>query len=74
MKKKLFILLIILLAECTMNNIISLEGVQINEYNGTRLDSITSFRENSISGPININNYKLLKIGIKLFSNFLTYR
>lgn len=66
MKKEFIIIFLILLAGCTANNVISLDGVEINEYNGTRLDSITGFRENSIKGlqTVDINNYELEITGL----------
>jgi len=43
-----------------------LEGVEIREYNGQRLSSITAFRENSIKGPQHIDNqsYRLKITGL----------
>ncbi len=52
-----------------------LEGVEITEYQGEDLSSIHNFRENSISGPqnINIENYSLTVNGLVNSSLILTY-
>lgn len=62
MKKAGVLMLFVLLSGCTVR----LESVEINDYNGTRLDSINDFRENSIRGPqyINIDNYRLQVYGL----------
>lgn len=64
--KKSLIFLIILLSGCAASNVIILEGVEISEYNGSRLDSVNDFRENSIKGPqaVNINEYYLNIYGL----------
>ena len=43
------------------NNITSLKSVEIQEYQGENLSSISDFRENSIKGPqyVDIQNYRL---------------
>ena len=47
-------------------NVESLAAVEIKEYQGTDLSSITDFRENSIKGPqrINLENYRLKVDGL----------
>jgi len=52
-----------------------LEGVEIREYNGQRLSSITAFRENSIKGPQHIDNqsYRLKITGLVDEASELTY-
>jgi DMSO/TMAO reductase YedYZ molybdopterin-dependent catalytic subunit len=47
-------------------NISSLSSVEVGEYQGERLSSITDFRENSIEGPqyINISKYRLTVTGL----------
>lgn len=48
------------------NETVQLNGVEIGNYNGTRLDSVNDFRENSIKGiqHIDINNYELVIGGL----------
>jgi len=43
-----------------------LEGIEVRDYNGERLDSVNNFRENSIKGPqyVDINNYNLEITGL----------
>jgi DMSO/TMAO reductase YedYZ molybdopterin-dependent catalytic subunit len=55
--------------------IIRLPYAEINEYNGTRLDSINDFRENSIQGIqyIDIDNYTLKVDGLVENSKNYTY-
>ena len=45
---------------------ISLEGVEVSEYQGEDLSSINDFRENSIKGPqyVNINDFELSVFGL----------
>lgn len=45
---------------------IQLEGVEVNEYQGEKLDSINDFRENSIKGPqyIDQDSYQLTVSGL----------
>jgi DMSO/TMAO reductase YedYZ molybdopterin-dependent catalytic subunit len=52
-----------------------LEGVEIREYNGQKLSSITAFRENSIKGPQHIDNqsYRLKITGLVDEARELTY-
>jgi len=47
-------------------SVIQLPMAEINEYNGSRLDSVNAFRENSIKGVqhINISDYKLRISGL----------
>jgi DMSO/TMAO reductase YedYZ molybdopterin-dependent catalytic subunit len=43
-----------------------LNGTEVREYNGERLDSVNNFRENSIKGPqyVDIDNYSLEITGL----------
>jgi DMSO/TMAO reductase YedYZ molybdopterin-dependent catalytic subunit len=43
-----------------------LDGVEVREYEGERLDSITDFRENSINGPqqVDVASYRLAVTGM----------
>jgi len=49
-----------------INNAEELEAVEIKEYEGTDLSSVTDFRENSIKGPqfVDIENYALKVTGL----------
>lgn len=63
----LFLLIIILyLYNPNSTTIKQLASVEVKEYNGEKLSSITDFRENSIKGPqyINISDYKLQISGL----------
>ena len=53
----------------------SLSAVEIRDYHGQRLDSITDFRENSIKGPqyVNISTYRLRVDGLVNQPKNLTY-
>jgi DMSO/TMAO reductase YedYZ molybdopterin-dependent catalytic subunit len=52
-----------------------LEDVEIREYEGMPLDSVTDFRENSISGPpqVDIDEYRLRIDGLVTTPTTLTY-
>lgn len=52
-----------------------LAAVQVTEYKGEKLSSITAFRENSILGPqvVDIKNYKLQIDGLVAKPQVLTY-
>jgi DMSO/TMAO reductase YedYZ molybdopterin-dependent catalytic subunit len=52
-----------------------LSAVEIRDYHGQRLDSITDFRENSIKGPqyVNISTYRLQVNGLVDQPKNLTY-
>ena len=54
------------LARESSTNVENLAAVEIKEYQGTDLSSITDFRENSIKGPqrINLENYRLKVDGL----------
>jgi DMSO/TMAO reductase YedYZ molybdopterin-dependent catalytic subunit len=77
MKKILILLLIILifLVGCTSQEIKTLQGIEINEYEGKKLSSIGDFRENSIKGPqyVNISDYELEITGLVEEPVKLTY-
>lgn len=74
----IFIAVIGILGLITYNTLMSdpieLESVEVDQYEGERLDSINDFRENSIKGPqdIDINEYTLEIFGLvdktKIFS------
>ncbi len=53
----------------------ALSAVEIRDYHGQRLDSITDFRENSIKGPqyVNISTYRLRVDGLVGQPENLTY-
>ncbi len=77
MKKKIISLaILILLIGCTSPEIKKLKKVEIKEYQGEKLGSITDFRENSISGPqyINISKYKLNITGLVENQTEYTYQ
>ena len=50
----------------TMDNISELKAVEVREYQGENLSSITDFRENSIKGPqhVDIESYELKVSGL----------
>ena len=54
------------LSGCMRQDELVLDGVEVQEYQGERLDSITEFRENSIKGPQYIDNasYSLRVTGL----------
>ena len=56
-----FVLICVFMYNDSNKEAIKLPSSEINEYNGSRLDSAFSFRENSIKGVqyINITNYRL---------------
>lgn len=68
----IFVLLILLAAVYVATNefrpqgTIKLDNVEVKEYKGQKLSSVSDFRENSIKGPqyINITNYKLEITGL----------
>ncbi|MBW2977955.1 molybdopterin-dependent oxidoreductase [Candidatus Woesearchaeota archaeon] len=72
MKKILFAISLVLLVGCAKQPI-SLDGVEIRNYEGKNLSSVNDFRENSIKGPQHINkeDYKLKISG--LAENPITY-
>jgi DMSO/TMAO reductase YedYZ molybdopterin-dependent catalytic subunit len=45
---------------------VALDGVEVREYQGARLDSVDDFRENSIAGPqdVDIETYRLAVTGL----------
>jgi DMSO/TMAO reductase YedYZ molybdopterin-dependent catalytic subunit len=57
---------LIILAGCASEDIIRLQSVEIQEYEGEKLSSIADFRENSIKGPqyIDIGGYSLKITGL----------
>lgn len=57
------------------NTLSRLEGVEIREYEGQKLSSITAFRENSIKGPQHMDNqsYRLRITGLVDEALELTY-
>jgi len=60
-------LLSLLTAGClSQNNVIQLDGVEVNDYKGEKLSSINDFRENSIKGPqyIDEGSYVLKVTGL----------
>lgn len=56
----------LLITGCSDPDVQSLQNKEIREYEGKRLDSVTSFRENSIKGPqkIDITSYHLEITGL----------
>jgi DMSO/TMAO reductase YedYZ molybdopterin-dependent catalytic subunit len=59
--------LIVLISGCIrQSRIKELEGVEVRDYQGERLSSVSDFRENSIQGPqyIDIENYSLELSGL----------
>jgi DMSO/TMAO reductase YedYZ molybdopterin-dependent catalytic subunit len=52
--------------EGTVDNISELKSVEVRDYQGEKLSSITDFRENSIKGPqhVDIESYKLKVSGL----------
>ncbi|VVB74459.1 Sulfoxide reductase catalytic subunit YedY [Candidatus Tiddalikarchaeum anstoanum] len=75
MKALILLIFLLLISGCTASNVISLGSVEISDYNGTRLDSVNDFRENSIHGPqyINIDNYTLEVFGLASNPKDYTY-
>ncbi|MBN1923738.1 MAG: molybdopterin-dependent oxidoreductase [Nanoarchaeota archaeon] len=74
-KELLAIITVILLAGCTITNVVSLNSSEVRDYQGEDLSSINDFRENSIKGPqyVNIDNYTLSVKGLVNNSLELTY-
>ncbi|MBU0496928.1 MAG: molybdopterin-dependent oxidoreductase [Candidatus Thermoplasmatota archaeon] len=70
----LIILTISLFSGCT-NQKIELDGVEIREYQGERLNSINDFRENSIKGPqyLEKDNYTLTISGLATTPQYYSY-
>ena len=70
MKRLLIIFLVIamaLIAGClNYSTVKQLNGTEVREYKGEKLDSVNDFRENSIEGPqyIDVNNYSLEITGL----------
>jgi DMSO/TMAO reductase YedYZ molybdopterin-dependent catalytic subunit len=66
MKKIILILILALLPGCFQDEIIELDGVEIQEYQGKKLSSVNDFRENSIKGPqyIRLYEYRLEVTGL----------
>jgi DMSO/TMAO reductase YedYZ molybdopterin-dependent catalytic subunit len=59
----------------TMDNISELKAVEVREYQGENLSSVTDFRENSIKGPqhVDIESYELKVSGLVEDPNAYTY-
>ena len=76
MRKILFLTLVLLiLSACVPQEIKELSKVEVKEYEGKRLDSISDFRENSIKGIqyINISEYTLKITGLVETEKEYTY-
>ncbi len=76
MRKILFLTLVLLiLSACVPQEIRELSKVEVKEYEGKRLDSISNFRENSIKGiqSINISEYTLKITGLVETEKEYTY-
>ena len=81
----LIFLILLSLCGCINQDNLTLEGVEVKEYQGEKLGSINDFYENSIKGPqyIDMNNYSLKITGLvekpmiykyeELQENFLQY-
>lgn len=70
------ILAVSLLAGCVNYSPVKvLNGTEVRDYNGEKLDSINNFRENSIKGPqyVNLANYKLKISGLVENPKSLSY-
>ncbi|MFH1236847.1 MAG: molybdopterin-dependent oxidoreductase [Candidatus Aenigmatarchaeota archaeon] len=67
--------LIVLVSGCVQQGAITLDGVEIRDYQGERLSSVNDFRENSIEGPqhVDINSYKLGISGLAENPRSLSY-
>jgi DMSO/TMAO reductase YedYZ molybdopterin-dependent catalytic subunit len=78
-KRSYFILTLFLaglmLVACTGSEPTALEGVEIREYEGEKLSSISDFRENSIAGPqqVSLEDYELEITGLVDKPLALTY-
>jgi len=61
LKKIITLLILLLILGCTSEQVKQLKSVEIKEYEGKKLSSITDFRENSIKGPqyIDADKYTL---------------
>jgi DMSO/TMAO reductase YedYZ molybdopterin-dependent catalytic subunit len=66
MRKLIILFLATLILGCVSRNVIKLDSVEVRDYNGTRLDSINDFVENSIKGPqyVNVSTYVLEITGL----------
>ena len=79
MKRLLIIFLVIamaLIAGClNYSTVKQLNGTEVREYKGEKLDSVNDFRENSIEGPqyIDINDYNLEITGLVVNPKKYTY-
>jgi DMSO/TMAO reductase YedYZ molybdopterin-dependent catalytic subunit len=64
----------VLFSGCVQDDLV-LEGVEIRDYQGERLSSVSDFRENSIKGPqyIDKNNYSLKITGLIENPKIYTY-
>jgi DMSO/TMAO reductase YedYZ molybdopterin-dependent catalytic subunit len=62
----LVVLGVFLALENFQNRTVSLDTVEVREYQGEQLSSVNDFRENSIKGPqyVDINNYRLQITGL----------
>jgi DMSO/TMAO reductase YedYZ molybdopterin-dependent catalytic subunit len=71
----LFLAACLTLSCCTSPENQQLRSVEIKEYNGTKLGSITDFVENSINGPqqVNISTYRLSVDGLVGSPQHYTY-
>jgi len=73
----LMIVLVLVLSACTPQSeqIKELQSVEVREYEGEKLDSVGSFKDNSIKGTqyIYIDNYNLVIDGLVETSLSLTY-
>lgn len=74
MDKKIILVIVLIIVvsgvyltlENLQNQTVSLDTVEVREYQGDKLSSINDFRENSIKGPqyVNISNYRLEITGL----------
>lgn len=77
--KIFFLILFIFISGCTQipadEETITLKSVEVRNYEGKRLDSFDSFRENSIAGPqdINLTRYNLEIYGLTNNPRNLSY-
>jgi DMSO/TMAO reductase YedYZ molybdopterin-dependent catalytic subunit len=62
----LVVLGVFLALEDFQNRTVSLDSVEVREYQGEQLSSVNDFRENSIKGPqyLDITNYRLEVTGL----------
>jgi DMSO/TMAO reductase YedYZ molybdopterin-dependent catalytic subunit len=61
-----FLLSCLIFSGCTSQQVISINGTEIKEYQGEKLGSVADFRENSIKGPqyIDMSTYRLEVSGL----------